>query len=148
MSIFWYVFSNKMSWLAWHGVMLRYLGESATVCTLGAIFPLVKGMSRAFALAFCSEQLPLLKCPGACAGFPIQNRLWCHQDIVWQNLHDIGNWDDDIYVSLEGYERMNARWAGDSKLDFIENRSIPPRYLSASHHWACLKFIQTEKSCV
>ena len=37
---------------------------------------------------------------------------------------------------------MNARWGGDFKLDFKENRSIPPSYLSSSQHQACQKFIQ------
>ena len=59
----------------------------------------------------------------------------------------LGIWNDDIYISLEGYKRMNARW-GDSKLAFKENRSTPLRYLGAFKHPACKEFNQTEKSCV
>ena len=46
----------------------------------------------------------------------------------------LGIYSDNIYISLEGYKKINARWGGDSKLDFKENRSIPPRYLGASQH--------------
>ena len=60
----------------------------------------------------------------------------------------LGIYSDDIYVSIEGYKRTNARWGGDSKLDFTKNRSSPPRYLGTSQHQACQEFIQTEKSGV
>ena len=38
----------------------------------------------------------------------------------------LGIWNDDIYVSLEGYKKDKCQIERDAKFDFKENRSIPP----------------------
>ena len=50
-----------------------------------------------------------------------------------------------VYQGIKG-QMLDGE--GTLKLDFKDNRCIPPRYLGASQHWAYWEFFQTEKSCV
>ena len=112
--------------------------ESVTVCPLGDHCFLGKRDEQSVCFSvllrvMTSTQMPRCMC-----------RLSHPKQIMMSSgccMVMLGIYSDDIYISLEGYKRTNARWGGDSKLDFKENRSIPPRYLGASQHQPCQKFI-------
>ena len=54
------------------------------------------GTIRTFALTFCSEWLPLLRGPAACADIPTKSGY----DVIGMSGDDVGLFDDDIYVSI------------------------------------------------
>ena len=66
--------------------MLKYLGESVTVCTWGHHFhPLSWGPIRTFTPVFSSEWLPMLRWPGTCADFPAKSNY----DIIGASSSDV-----------------------------------------------------------